>query len=206
MKKYSVHMLGAALLLLLSVNTQAQTVKGTLQDNLSGDANQNGIANPGDTISYKATIKVTGATGTAIEYNNPTPANAALLSGTKTSALARNDTYSTPTNTLLNGVNVLSNDFGVPSPTVISFGPTATPAATAAGGTGTSNAGGTVTINASGALTYTPANGFTGTDQFAYIAGTGMLPNNAATVTITVAAAACAVADKYKEKCKVQNS
>ena len=77
----------------------------------------------------------------------------------------------------------------LPSVSVVSYGTTASLGTTTpAGGTGASNNGGTVVITAAGALTYTPPLNFSGTDQFMYIATTGVagLPNNDAVVTVTV--------------------
>jgi hypothetical protein len=177
----------------------AQTISGKLADSLSHDVNVNGIANPGDSVRYKATIKNTGgSSATGANYNNPTPANTTLGTGTvKTSALARNDAYSTAFNTAANGNNVLSNDYGVPSPSVLSYGTTASPSAHLAATSATSNGGGTFSISSSGVLNYSPASGFTGFDQLGYIAGTGTTPNNDATVTVTVGTPPSAVADAY---------
>ena len=58
----------------LSYYATAQSVTGTLKDCLSGDPNHNGIANPGDTITYKAVLKnPDGSNATGVQYNNPTP-------------------------------------------------------------------------------------------------------------------------------------
>ncbi len=46
--------------------------------------------------------------------------------------MARDETFTTPVNTPLAVGNVLTNDYGVPAPAVISFGYTANAAATAA--------------------------------------------------------------------------
>jgi hypothetical protein len=45
---------------------------------------------------------------------------------------------------------------------------------------------GTLTLNANGSLSYTPAAGFTGTDDFTYIANDGKSDSTAATVTLAV--------------------
>ena len=50
-------------------------------------------------------------------------------------------------------------------------------------------ANGTVTINPNGSFTYTPAQGFSGTDTFKYVARDPRGANAAATVTVTVGAA-----------------
>ena len=156
--------------------------------------------NEGDVIRYQTVIKNIG-TGDAnnVQINIPPPSNTTLVPGSiKTSALARDDNYNTNLNTQLTGQNVLANDFGIPSPTVVSFGPLNNSGATAAGATGSSDNGGTVVLNSNGTFTYTPPAGFTGVDKFIYIATTGNAPNNEAIVTINVGtAAATPVNDSY---------
>jgi hypothetical protein len=174
----------------------------TLQDQLNIDVNSNSQADEGDGIRYKATIRNKGAdTARGVAYNNPTPVNTTLVGGSvKTSALARDDQYSTPFNTMLSGQNLLTNDFGLPTISVVSFGPTANSSAYLAGSLGLTDNGGAISVSSAGILTYTPLPGFTGTDRFSYIATTlpgGSLPDNEGVVTITVGAAATAIADNY---------
>jgi hypothetical protein len=158
------------------------------------DANANGQANPGETIQYRDTIKnVRGIDADNVILTNTAPANTTFNSGTvKTSALARDDNYTTSVNfaiTSAANLNVLTNDYGLPSISVLSYGTTASGGSTTlAGAVGATNGGGTITINAAGLITnYTPASNFSGIDQFRYIAraGTG-LPDNDAIVSITV--------------------
>jgi hypothetical protein len=175
-------------------------IMASMRDAISIDGGIINQANPGDQLTYTTTIKNTG-TGDANNVNltAPAPTNTTLVGGSvKTSALARNDSYSTPFNTVLNASAVLANDYGLPSVSLISFGSTANPV-TIVNGTnsaGTDN-GGTVVMNTDGTFTYTPPAGFTGYDKFAYIAGTGTLPNNDAIVTIAVGTAASATNDSY---------
>lgn len=184
----------------LYAGTATPSVMATMRDALTIDGGVINQANPGDQLTYTTTIKNTG-TGDANNVNltAPAPANTTLVGGSvKTSALARNDTYSTPFNTVLNGTTVLANDYGLPSVSLISFGQTANPGTVV---NGTNNAatdnGGTVLVNTDGTFTYTPPAGFTGYDRFAYLAGTGTLPNNDAIVTITVGSAPVANNDSY---------
>ncbi len=162
----------------------------------------NGVKNQfseGDVIRYATVIKNIG-TGDAnnVEINIPAPSNTTLVSGSiKTSALAKDDNFSTAFNTAISGGNVLSNDFGLPSPTVVSFGSTKNGGTTTAGSTGASDNGGSVLINADGTFSYTPPAGFIGNDQFSYVASTGNLPDNDAVVTVAVGTAPNAVADNY---------
>jgi hypothetical protein len=172
--------------------TATPVVIATLKDILQVDNGTVNQFNEGDVIRYKAVIKNTG-TGDAnnVQITLPTPpVNTTMVGGSvKTSAVAVDDNYTVSFNTTLNGSSVLTNDVGIPLPTaVISFGPTASPAATLAGSVGTTNAGGILTVNADGTFSYTPPAGFSGTDQFKYITGNGNLPNNDALVSIVVGA------------------
>ena len=166
-------------------------VTAKLTDVISIDNFAPNIANPTDEITYKNTIKNTG-TGTAngVTLTETTPTNTTLVPGSEvTSALARNDTYTTGFNTTLSSGNVITNDYGLPSVTVTTFGTVASMGMTTpAGSAGTTTAGGTLTVNSNGTFTYTPPIGYSGTDQFKYIATTGVvgLPNNDAIVSITV--------------------
>ena len=168
-------------------------VTGSLRDNLQVDNNSNGQADFGDQLRYTTVIRNSGTgDATGVTLTNPTPANTTLNPGSvKTSALARDDNYSTAINTLLSGTTVLANDFGLPAPTVNAFGPVSD-ATTTANGTNTakSDNGGTVLMNTDGTFSYTPPTGFVGFDRFAYIATTGTAPDNAGFVTIAVGSSA----------------
>jgi hypothetical protein len=155
------------------------TLTANLGDHLT-DANSSGTANPGETITYRDTIKNSGA-GSALDVTltNPAPTGTTYTTNSlSTSALARDDSYSFSTGTSTG--NLLTNDYGlkdgVRSLTIVSPGTKAT------------NQSGSVTIAADGSFSYTPALAFSGIDQFTYIATTGVtgLPNNDAVVTITV--------------------
>ena len=166
-------------------------ITAKLTDVISIDNYAPGIANPTDEITYKNTIKNTG-TGTAngVTLTETTPTNTTLVPGSEvTSALARNDAYTTGFNTTLSSGNVITNDYGLPLVTVTTFGTVASMGMTTpAGSAGTTTAGGTLTVNSNGTFTYTPPIGYSGTDQFKYIATTGVvgLPNDDAIVSITV--------------------
>lgn len=163
----------------------------TLKDILQVDNATPNQFNPGDVIRYQTVVKNVGtgdATGVQITLPTP-PANTTMVSGSiKTSALALDDNYSASFNTTLNGVTVLANDKGIPTPTaVLTYGPTNN--VTVAPGTATTtDAGGSISLAANGTFTYIPPTGFSGTDIFKYITGNGNLPNNDAVVTITVGA------------------
>ena len=183
--------------------TATPVLTAKLRDILQVDNGTQNQFNIGDDIRYQTVIKNIGtADALNVQINIPPPANTTLVPGSiKTSSVARDDSYTTGFNAVLNvstvPTGVLNNDFGVPSPSVVSFGPTANAAATAAGAAGSSDNGGTVTVNANGTFTYTPATGFSGIDKFTYIAANGNLPNNEGIVTITVGAAATVANDAY---------
>jgi hypothetical protein len=172
----------------LFAQTAVPAVSGSIRDNLQVDNNTNGQADAGDQLRYTTVVRNTGTgDATGVNFTNLTPANTTLNPGSvKTSALARDDNYTMPGGPFLSGA-VLSNDFGLPAPTVISFGSVSDPSVVA---NGTNNAksdnGGTIVMNTNGTFTYTPAAGFAGFDRFSYIAGTGTAPNNAGIVTIAV--------------------
>ncbi len=183
----------------LFAGTATPFIVAQLRDALTIDNPPLNQANPGDQLTYTTVIKNTG-TGDAngVILTNPAPTNTTFVPGSaKTSSLAKDESFSTAFNTALTGNNVLTNDFGLPSPAVLSFGPTGNAAATVAGGSGVSDNGGTVIVNSNGTFTYTPLAGFTGTDKFSYIAGNGNLPNNDAIVTISVGSAAVASNESY---------
>ena len=48
------------------------------------------------------------------------------------------------------------------------------------------SANGSVTVNVDGSFTYSPADGFSGSDSFTYVANDGTVDSSPATVTITV--------------------
>jgi hypothetical protein len=188
----------------LTANTAVPLLTANLGDHLT-DANSNGAANPRETLTYRDTIKNSGsADALNVALTSLAPIGTIYKAGTiKSSALAIDDNYTTAANpTVLNvstaGTGVLNNDYGLPSVTVATFGPTANGATTAAGSVGTTDAAGTLTVNATGTFTYTPAAGFTGIDQFKYIATTSVgLPDNDAIVSIAVGTTATATADAY---------
>lgn len=182
----------------LFAGTATPVLLGKLRDQLTIDNPPVNQANSGDQLTYTTVIKNTGSGDASnVTLTEPAPANTTLTGSVTTSALARDDNYSTSFNTALTGNNVLTNDFGLPLPTVVSFGPSANGAATAAGGTGSSDNGGTVVVNSNGTFTYTPPTGFNGIDKFSYTATTGTSPDNDAIVTIIVGTAPSSVNDNY---------
>ncbi|WP_170234269.1 beta strand repeat-containing protein, partial [Segetibacter aerophilus] len=185
----------------VSANPTATAMSANLGDHLS-DANGNNIANPGETITYRDTIKNSGsASANTVTLTNAAPAGTTYTPNSlQTSALARDDSYAAGTTS----GNVLTNDYGLKNGAtnlkVLSFGTTGSNGlTTAAGLAGTTDAGGTLTVNADGTFNYTAPAGFTGFDKFSYVATTEVpgLPNNDAVVTIAVGTPATAVAETF---------
>ncbi|GAA4442475.1 hypothetical protein GCM10023091_29400 [Ravibacter arvi] len=174
-------------------------ISSTLTDILKTNNPPLDQVNPGDELTYRTAIRNRGTgDATDVVLTEPAPVNTTLIAGSvKTSALARDEVYATSIDTPLSGQNVLSNDYGIPAPAVLSFGPVGDKTATAAGGSGSSDNGGTVALNADGTLVYTPPAGFSGNDRFGYIAGNGNLPDNDAVVTVSVGSTPAANADTY---------
>ncbi|MBK8518013.1 MAG: Ig-like domain repeat protein [Saprospiraceae bacterium] len=184
----------SSILYFASSGTVIQTVQAfsaSLRDSLLLDNNSNMMANPNDQLRYFTTIRNRSMQDKdGVNFNLAAPVNTTLNPGsTVTSALARDDAFNTFINTSLSTGNLLTNDFGMPSVNVVSFGTTASLGITTiAGSAGTTDQGGLLTVNANGTFSYDPPPAFSGTDLFAYIATTGVadLPNNDAVVTITV--------------------
>ncbi|MBD2704598.1 Ig-like domain-containing protein [Spirosoma sp. BT702] len=198
------------LLLAVSANAQTPVISSTLSVSLTGDANSNGQTNPAEQLSYSLVITNTGL-GSAIGVNltMPAPANTTLVTGSlKTSALARPDSYTTLISGPLNATTVLTNDFGLPTKTVLSFGPLATPGSVVANGTNTasSDQGATVVMQTNGSFTYTPTGSFVGYDKFGYTATTTTPPDDAATVTVGVGTPVTAQANFYTITGNVTNT
>jgi methionine-rich copper-binding protein CopC len=141
------------------------------------DADADGKAAPGETITYDVNITNNGTDATGVNFNDTIDANTTLVGGSlKVSPLAYADNYFAAKDTPLNvgAPGVLTNDTGIPSPTAVAI----------AGGA--TAQGGTVTLNTNGSFLYNPPAGFTGTDTFNYTVTNGLTPNDTAQVTLTV--------------------
>jgi hypothetical protein len=187
----------------VSINTTTgPTVTAALTDALTIDNNSNTKANEGDKLTYTATIKNTGtnATQSNTTYNAPLDPNTTLSGAVKSSALANDDNYSIAMSSSLGtdaSTGVLANDFGLPSKTVVSFGPSDNPAAVAVGGSSLSDNGAIIQVSANGSLSYVPLVGFVGYDKFSYMVQGGVAPNDIGIVTIAVGNTATAANDAY---------
>jgi uncharacterized repeat protein (TIGR01451 family) len=158
--------------------TPATTIVTASKTDSFPDPNNDGKAEPGDTITYDVNVNNTGASdATGVTFTDTIDPNTTLVPGSlRISPLAFADSYTATKDTALNiaAPGVLANDTGTPAPTAQPI---------AAGATAQ---GGSVTLNADGSFSYTPPSGFTGTDSFNYTATNGLSPDDTATVTINV--------------------
>jgi uncharacterized repeat protein (TIGR01451 family) len=152
-------------------------ITATKSDSFS-DPDNDGKAEPGDTVTYDVNVSNAGASdATGVTFNDTIDPNTTLVPGSlRVSPLAFADSYNATKDIALSvpAPGVLLNDTGTPAPAAQPI---------AAGATAH---GGAVTLNADGSFTYTPAAGFTGTDTFNYTATNGLSPNDTATVTINI--------------------
>ena len=194
MKKTAIY-LSFTLFLCSSLN--AQVVTSSMTDSLVVDSNSNNQVNPGDVIRYKTTINVAGAKAGNVNYTLPLPSyTSGIVGSIKSSALARLDSFAVPFAGSLSD-NVLTNDFGLPSLAVTSFGTVALPNANTPGSAGLSNGGGNLTIQANGNFTYSPAANFTGFDFARYNVSTGFYNSDFGDLKMRVGEPAMGVNDSY---------
>ncbi|MGE5097610.1 MAG: putative Ig domain-containing protein, partial [Betaproteobacteria bacterium] len=139
-----------------------------------------GAPAPGSGGTYPVTFTATSSAGTA---------NQAFTLTVVAPAAAANDAHSTVHDTLLNvaAPGVLSNDSGVPAPTVSSVSGSGAPCSAFPCTVSTTH--GSVTLASDGSFTYTPSADFAGSDTFTYTA-TNATGSSSATVTLTVTNAA----------------
>jgi hypothetical protein len=173
------------------------TLSGYQTIELTGDADGDGVADPGETVTVTVGIANNSTTTDALGVSlSEILAGLTLTGPVNVSPLAFNDSYTAVGNTTL----------------VVGGTAPATPAAVVTGSvfdndaeffgdistllSHTATANGTLVLNADGSFTYTPNANFTGTDSFTYtvtddgldgIAGNGDDLTSTATVTITVA-------------------
>src|SRR5215213_9071700 len=141
------------------------------------DADSDGKAAPGETITYDVNITNNGTDANDLNFTDTIDSNTTLVPGSlKVSPLAYADTYFAAQNTPLSvgAPGVLTNDTGIPAPTAVAI----------AGGA--TAQGGTVILNTDGSFLCSPPRGFTGVDTFNYTVTNGLTPNDTAQVTINV--------------------
>jgi hypothetical protein len=154
------------------------SLTATKTDALTGDVNNDNIANPGDTLTYTVTITNSGSTdATDVVFSDTPDANTTVVPGSVTSTpIAIDDSYTATGNVRISvpAPGVLGNDVDPEGDAV-----TASAGATSANG-------GNVVMNADGSFTYNPAPGFEGTDTFNYTVTDSHSSTDSGTVTITV--------------------
>jgi hypothetical protein len=153
-------------------------ITATKKDALTGDVNSNGIANPGDTLTYTVKITNSGSTdATGVVFNDTPDANTTLVPGSVTTTpIAIDDSYTATGNVRIS----------VPAPGVLGNDSDPEGDAVTASDGATSANGGNVSVSSDGSFTYNPAPGFEGTDSFNYTITDSHGNTNTGTVTITV--------------------
>jgi len=171
----------------------APTVTATKNDSLFTDVDNDGKADPGDTIKYTVSIGASGQDATGVTFTDTVDPNTTIVGGTTAaSPVASNDTFPVTVvgNVRINSAN-LATPFSVVANDFLGVNPTSTISAFDA----TTANGGQVVMTTSGAdigkFTYNPPAGFEGTDTFTYTLSdnanvTSAASNRTATVSITV--------------------
>jgi uncharacterized repeat protein (TIGR01451 family) len=172
------------------------SISASLNDVLTATGNNgNGLADPGDTITYTATISNSGTDATHVKYSQPLDAHTTLVGGTlNTSPLALNDTYTATGNIPISiaAPGVLTLDFdpdngsnsGLTITEVQGSGANVG-VSTDTTATGRLGVKGKVTLVSNGGFTYEPPPGFEGADTFTYKISDGTATDTA-TVTINI--------------------
>ncbi len=154
----------------------AVTITANLKDSLAGDAGQVGVVNPGDTLRYIVTITNSGTTDAiGVNFTDVLDTSTTSIAGSlKATPVAVNDAYIATYNATYNvpASGVLTNDYGVPSPTATPIAAGVTPH-------------GTVTLSANGSFAYTPTTNYFGPDTFSYTA-TNTVGSNSAIAALTI--------------------
>ena len=180
------------------------TITATKTDALVVDADNDGKADPGDTLKYTVNLGATGEDALGVQFNDTVDPNTNFLAGTlAASPVAVNDTFPVTVtgNVRINSAN-LAAPFSVVANDYPGFNPTATISTVQAVNTivtntisATSANGGDIVMTVSGAdigkFTYNPPAGFEGVDTFTYTLTdnanvTTAASNRTATVSITV--------------------
>jgi uncharacterized protein YdeI (BOF family) len=145
----------------VSISLSAQVIV-THHDSLIYDSNNNLLANPGDSLRYKTTVKnINVGTVSGAAYNVNNSVNLGLPTNVRTSPVAVDDAYAVTGNVgimVLAGSGLKVNDFD--DNLVLA---TITPLVAQP-----MSMGAMVTVNSDGSFTYTPPAGYTGSDSFAY--------------------------------------
>jgi hypothetical protein len=180
------------------------TVSATKVDSLITDVDNDGKADPGDTLRYTVAITASGEDATGVNFADTVDPNTTFVGGTlAASPVAANDTFPVTVtgNVRINSAN-LAAPFSVVSNDFLGVNPLSTISAVQAVNTivtntisATSANGGDIVMTVSGAdmgkFTYNPPAGFEGVDTFTYTLTdnaniTTAASNRTATVSITV--------------------
>lgn len=162
-------------------------ISAPMTDSLSADANNDGQADPGDTLEYTTTITNTGDQNADSVLFSLTPdPNTTLVSGSvQISPLADDQTVTTNADTDLAITLTGSDGDGEP----LTFSLVSPPANGSLGPL-------TPLSPTSAQVTYTPPTGFTGTDSFTFTVNDGTADaNEVGTVSITVQPTGTPIAD-----------
>ena len=173
-----------------TVNITTVPLTTTETITLTTDADQDGGASPGDTVTGNVTITNTGSGAVTNVQLQEVLNGLTLLPGTvEVTPLAVNDTYSLVGNTPLTvdaAHGLLANDIELNGD---ALSVSAVNGSAANVGTAIAITGGSVTLNSDGSFTFTPTAGFAGTTSLTYLvhdaAGNS---DQTATVTLNVAA------------------
>jgi uncharacterized repeat protein (TIGR01451 family) len=154
----------AAMGLLVGVAVANPVLTATKHDVLLVDNDNDGVADPGDTIRYTVAVTNSGTMdATNVDFTDTVDANTTLVGGSvRTTPIARHDVYAAIGNVGIsvpagNGVLANDNDPDGTTPTLTIVSPPTT-----------SVGGGNVALAGDGSFTYNPAPGFEGSDSFSY--------------------------------------
>ena len=154
------------------------SITATKRDTLTGDVNNDGIANPGDTLTYTVTITNNGTTdATDVVFTDTPDNNTTVVPGSvRATPIAVDDSYTATGNVRISAAapGLLANDNDPEGDAI-----------TASAGA-TSAQGGDVVVNADGSFSYNPKPGFEGNDTFNYTVTDSHGNTNTGTVTVTV--------------------
>ncbi|HZB44396.1 MAG TPA: Ig-like domain-containing protein, partial [Pyrinomonadaceae bacterium] len=161
----------------------APSLTATKVDSFS-DPDNDGKAEPGQTITYTVTITNNGTDATNVVFNDTVDANTTLVPGSvSTQPIAANDSYNVLGNVRIQpnaAAGLLANDCDPDN-----GGPCSSAGLTASGPT-TSAQGGNVVVNANGSFSYNPPAGFEGVDSFTYTVTDPQGKTDTATANFTV--------------------
>ncbi|HEX8338613.1 MAG TPA: Ig-like domain-containing protein, partial [Pyrinomonadaceae bacterium] len=148
------------------------------------DADGDGKAEPGQTITYTVTVTNNGTDATNVQLTDTIDPNTTLVPGSvSTQPVASDDAYSVLGNVRIQpgaAAGLLANDCDPDN------GGACSSAGLTASGPSTSAQGGHVTVNANGSFSYNPPAGYEGPDSFTYTVTDPTGKTDTATASFTV--------------------